>query len=447
MRPHDLVVPPLPIKEGDQTYIGSFNADTQKEPERQDNLTELTVSKCEALEVFSGAKGMEKDFYGHLEDAALWLASMLPVFLTASILSAWCLTESTCLSHDDLKELKTEFAISLYQHLARAENGSSLVLSSFPGAAAVGSPRKHFCGAARCPGIQHSRCVCHKPPVSEFQLSPRFAARAARWANGSLQQANFSDPGAAAARVRHWMSSSTGDGNVPSMSLDTAPSPLNQVLVVSTMYFKSTWQKKFSFMDTQILPFTTAEGSTLGVPTMHHTAEVNYGQFQTASLEALSVLELPYVGEEISMFVLLPGHKSTSLSRLESQLSAKAVALWASSLKRMKMDVFLPRFSIQSNFDLKIAFSALGITDIFDPIKADFRGISEQGSLYVSEAIHKAKIEVAEDGTKASGATAMVLLKRSRTPVFKADRPFTFFLRQANTGSVLFIGRVTNPSQ
>ncbi|NWI16968.1 SERP3 protein, partial [Crypturellus soui] len=386
------------------------------------------------------------------------LASMLPLFFAASILSACCLTGSTCLSHDDLRELKTEFAIRLYQHVARAENRSSLVLS--PSSVAVslellqsGAQGNTFVelrdalgysvhgkalfkrnvfgptgSSSRGPAVQQA---CSLFVQAGVELSPRFAAR---WARGSLQQANFSDPGAAAARIQQWISTNTGDGNVPSMTLETAASPLHQVAVVSTTYFKSTWQKKFSFMDTQILPFTTAEGSTLKVPTMHHTAEVNYGRFQTASLEALSVLELPYVGDEISMFVLLPGHRGTALSRLESQLSAKAVTLWASSLKRTRMDVFLPRFSIQSNFDLKTAFSALGITDIFDPINADFRGISEQGSLYVSEALHKAKIEVAEDGTKASGATAMVLLKRSRTPVFRADRPFTFLLRQADTG-------------
>ncbi|XP_025909110.1 serpin E3 [Nothoprocta perdicaria] len=396
---------------------------------------------------------------------------MLPLLFTASILSACCLTESSCLSHDDLRELKTQFAISLYQHVARAENRSSLVLSPASVAASLellqlgaqgntfaelrdalgysihdGSTQDLVSAGPSGGGGGKARPACALFVGAAVELSPLFAARAARWARGSLQQADFSDAGAAAARVRQWIRANTGDGNVPSMSLETAASPLNQIAVVSTMYFKSTWQKKFSFMDTQMLPFTTAEGSTLKVPTMHHTAEVNYGQFQTASLEALSVLELPYVGEEISLLVLLPSHGGTSLARLESHLSASALALWAGSLKRMRMDVFLPRFSIQSNFDLKMAFSALGITDIFDPIKADFRGISEQGSLYVSEAVHKAKIEVAEDGTKASGATAVVLLKRSRTPVFKADRPFTFVLRQANTGSVLFIGRVTNPS-
>ncbi|NWW52528.1 SERP3 protein, partial [Pedionomus torquatus] len=388
------------------------------------------------------------------------LAFMLPIFFSAYILSACCLMKGNSISYDELKELKTEFAISLYRHVSQAENRTNLVIS--PASVAVslellqfGAQGNTFTELQDALGYNvHGNNFLHtvyegatdssqgtvvQLACSFFvdagvQLSPHFAARAGRWANSSLQQTNFTDPNRTSAQIEEWITSNLGGGDVDGMLLESAGSPLSQVTLVSTMYFKSMWQKKFSFMDTQMLPFTTAEGSTLKVPTMHHTAEVNYGQFRTAALETFNVVELPYLGEKLSMFLVLPTHRRTSLSQIESHLSAKTVNLWAISLKRMKMDIFLPRFSIQSLFDLKTVFSALGIRDAFDPITANFKGISEQGSLYLSEAIHKAEIEVMEDGTKASGATAMVLLKRSRTPIFKADRPFTFFLRQANTG-------------
>ncbi|XP_009992050.1 PREDICTED: serpin E3 [Chaetura pelagica] len=379
------------------------------------------------------------------------------------------------MSYDELKELKTHFAINLYRHVSEAENRTNLVLS--PASVAVsleilqfGAQGNTFTELQDALGYNvHDQSVqdflqaayegetdssqgtvvqltCSLFVDASVELSPSFTARAARWANSSLQQTNFTDPNRTAAQIQGWITGQLGDGDVHDMPLESAVSPLSQVALVSTMYFKSMWQKKLSFMDTQMLPFTTAEGSTLKVPTMHHTAEVNYGQFQTAALEAFTVVELPYLEEKLSMFLVLPSHRRTPLSQIELHLSAKTITLWANSLKRIKMDIFLPRFSIQSLFDLKTVFSALGIRDAFDPITANFKGISEQGSLYISEAIHRAEIEVTEDGTKASGATAMVLLKRSRTPTFKADRPFTFFLRQANTGSVLFIGRVTDPS-
>ncbi|KAM6385654.1 serpin E3 [Alca torda] len=401
---------------------------------------------------------------------------MLPIFFSTLILSACCcLTKGNCISYDELKELKTEFAVSLYRHVSEAENRTNLVISPASVAASLellqfGAQGNTFTELQNALGYNihdqsvqdflHAvyegatessqgtvvRLACSFFVDAGVQLSPLFAARAAHWANSSLQQTNFTDPNRTVAQIQEWIAGNLGGGDVRGIPLESAGSALSQVALVSIMYFKSTWQKKFSFMDTQMLPFTTAEGSTLKVPTMHHTADVNYGQFQTAALEAFNVVELPYLGEKLSMFLVLPSHKRTSLSQIESHLSAKTINLWANSLKRTKLDIFLPRFSIQSLFDLKTVFSALGIRDAFDPITANFKGISEQDSLYLSEAIHRAEIEVTEDGTKASGTTAMVLLKRSRTPIFKADRPFTFFLRQANTGSVLFIGRVTNPS-
>ncbi|NXI51461.1 SERP3 protein, partial [Chloroceryle aenea] len=403
------------------------------------------------------------------------LVFMLPILFSVVILSACCLTKGNSVSYDELKELRTQFAINLYRHVSEAENRTNLVVS--PASVAVslellqfGAQGKTFTELQDALGYNiHGNVLLIKKyflfyalatdsgrgtvvqmECSFFvdpgvQLSPVFAARAARWANASLQQTNFTDPNGTTAQVQGWITRDLGDGDVHAVPLESTGSPLSQVTLVSTMYFKSMWQKKFSFMDTQMLPFTTAEGSTLKVPTMHHTAEVNYGQFQTSALEGFSVVELPYLGERLSMFLVLPSHKQVSLSQIESHLSAKTITLWANSLKRTKMDIFLPRFSIQSFFDLKTVFAALGIRDAFDPITANFKGISEQDSLYISEAIHKAEIEITEDGTEASGATAMVLLKRSRAPVFKADRPFTFLLRHANTGSVLFLGRVTNP--
>ncbi|NWI97790.1 SERP3 protein, partial [Pitta sordida] len=402
------------------------------------------------------------------------LTFMLPIFFSAFILCACCSAKGNCISYDELKELKTEFAINLYRRISEAENRTNLVVS--PASVAVSLELLQF-GAQGNTFTELQDALgynVHDQRLQDFlrtvyegvtdssqgtvvqlgcsffvdagvQLSPHFAAHAAHWANSSLQQTNFTDSNRTVAQVQEWITGNLADGDVRGVLLQSARSSLSQIALVSTMYFRSMWQKKFSLMDTQMLPFTTSDGSTLEVPTMHHTAEVNYGQFQTAALEAFSVVELPYLGEKLSMFLVLPSHKRTALSHIESHLSAKTITLWANSLKRIKMDIFLPRFSIQSIFDLKTVFSALGIRDAFDPITANFKGISDQDSLYISEAIHKAEIEITEDGTKASGATAMVLLKRSRTPIFKADRPFTFFLRQANTGSLLFVGRVTNP--
>ncbi|XP_048786305.1 serpin E3 isoform X1 [Lagopus muta] len=401
---------------------------------------------------------------------------MLPIVFFAFILT-WCLNKGNCVSYDELKDMKIEFAINLYRRASEADNRTNLVIS--PASVAIslellqfGAQGNTFMELQNALGYNvHDQSVqdmllkvyegaadsgqgavvqlaCSLFTHTGVQLSPHFAAHVTHWANSSLQQADFTNPNQTAAQIQGWIIGNIADKDVHSVPSEEAVSPLSRVAVVGTMHFKSTWLKKFSFMDTQILPFTTAESSTLKVPTMHHTAEVNYGQFQTTTQDAFSVVELPYLGEKLSMFIVLPSHKRTPLSQIETHLSAKTIALWSSSLKRTKMDIFLPRFSIQSLFDLKTVFSALGIRDAFDPTTANFKGISEQAGLHISEAIHHAKIEVTEDGTKASGATAMLLLKRSRTPIFKADRPFTFFLRQANTGMyTCFLIQQQNRSQ
>ncbi|KFP42243.1 Serpin E3, partial [Chlamydotis macqueenii] len=234
------------------------------------------------------------------------LAFMLPFFFSAFILSACCLTKGNCISYDELKELTTEFAVNLYRHVSGAENRTNLVVS--PASVAVSLELLQF-GAQGNTLMELQDALgysIHDQSVQDFlqavyegatdssqgtvvqlacsffmnagvQLTPRFVARTARWANSSLQQTNFTDPNRTAAQIHEWIASNLGDVDVRGMPLESAGSPLSQVALVSTMYFKSMWQKKFSFIDTQMLPFTTAEGSTVKVPIMHHTAEVNYG--------------------------------------------------------------------------------------------------------------------------------------------------------------------------
>ncbi|KAK5613242.1 putative serpin E3, partial [Crenichthys baileyi] len=220
-----------------------------------------------------------------------------------------------------------------------------------------------------------------------------------------------------------------------------------QVALVNTVAFRGVWQKQFVFSNTQNLPFILSDGSTIKVPMMYQAAEVSFGQFRTASDQRYTVLELPYLGRSLSLQIVLPSDRKSPLSSLESLLTARQLASWDSGLRRTKMDIFLPRFRIQNKFSLRSTLPDLGISDAFNPTAADFTGISVEEGLYVSDAFHEVRIEVTEDGTKADAATAMVLLKRSRAPVFKADRPFLFLLRQVNTGSIFFMGRIMNPAE
>nr|XP_030738245.1 LOW QUALITY PROTEIN: serpin E3 [Globicephala melas] len=378
---------------------------------------------------------------------------------------------------EDLMLLRTELALRLYRIVATDGNRTNLVLS--PAGAFIPLELLQFGaqGNTRRQLVQALGYTVHDPRVREWlravyaalpsagpgakleltctlyvhtgmPLAPCFVEQVSRWANSSLEAANLREPNGTTILANGWAPRQTTGKGKPSErpggstweqgggGVESA-----QLVLVSTVSFQSAWRHRFSFSGTQLLPFTCAQDVVLQVPMMYQMAEVNYGQFQDPAGHQVGVLELPYLGNVASLLLLLPRDRDTPLSHIEPHLTASILHIWTSSLKRARMDVLLPRFRIQNHFNLKNILYSWGVTDLFDPLKANLKGISGQDGVYVSEAIHKAKIEVSEEGTKASAATALLLLKRSRIPIFKADRPFIFFLREPNTGITVFFDR------
>ncbi|XP_038133686.1 probable serpin E3 isoform X1 [Cyprinodon tularosa] len=402
----------------------------------------------------------------------------------------WLPERSHCTSsfQDSMRELHNRFAVSLYQSLTETENSSNLIVSPASVALSLallqlgarGNTRAQLEGtlgynvndaqvrdfllltqgdmsnSSQGAGLQ---LTCTLIIQSEVQLQAEFTQNAAALVNASVVRANFSQANpnrihSETSGRNHdewWPLNSGSSSGELSGSGEPQPEALwwgqrPQVALINTVAFRGIWQKQFIFGNTQTLPFILSDGSTIKVPMMHQTAEVSFGQFRTASDQRYTVLELPYSDRSLSLQVVLPSERKSPLSLLESLLTARQLASWDSGLRRTKMDIFLPRFRMQKKFSLRSVLPALGISDAFNPTLADLTGISAEEGLYVSDAFHEVRIEVTEEGTKASAATAMVLLKRSRAPVFKADRPFLFLIRQVNTGSILFMGRIMNPA-
>ncbi|XP_077584515.1 putative serpin E3 isoform X2 [Stigmatopora nigra] len=282
---------------------------------------------------------------------------------------------------------------------------------------------------------------------SGIKLASGFAQNLQAWADVSLmranqQQTNNTHKGSSSGEL-----SGSGEAQQAEASASLAWwSPGQQMALLSTVAFRGVWQKQFHAVNTHYLQFLLLDGSTVKVPMMHQATEARFGQFQMPSSQRYSVLDLPYSGQSLVLQVVLPWDRKTPLSSLEAQLSYRHVASWETALRRTKMDVFLPRFKVHNRLNLRSTLGAMGIGDAFNPMEADFSGMSAEESLYVSEAFHDVTIEVTEEGTKAAAATAMLLLKRSRSPVFKADRPFLFLVKHVKTGSILFMGRVMNPA-
>uniref|UniRef100_A0A672TS23 Serpin domain-containing protein n=1 Tax=Strigops habroptila TaxID=2489341 RepID=A0A672TS23_STRHB len=163
--------------------------------------------------------------------------------------------------------------------------------------------------------------------------------------------------------------------------------------------------------------------------------------------EKIKILELPYASGELSMLVLLPDDVS-GLEQLEKKINFEKLTEWTSPsvMEKKKVKVYLPRMKIEEKYNLTGVLKALGMTDLFSP-SADLSGISSAKNLKISEAIHKAFMEVNEDGTEMAGSAGVIGVVKyfPESEEFRADHPFLFFIKHNPTNSILFFGRYCSP--
>jgi serpin B len=220
--------------------------------------------------------------------------------------------------------------------------------------------------------------------------------------------------------------------------------PETLLVLTNAIYFKGTWVTRFAKANTASLPFTLLGDQEIHVPLMHETALFGYAEDSD-----LQALELSYQGKKISMVVLLPKEKS-GLSALEDKLSASWLDQRLGSMAEEKVSVYLPKFTTTLSFMLGETLKSMGMPLAFSG-HADFSGMSAKPDLKISEVIHKAFVDVNEEGTEAAAATAvgmrrMVIARPAKPiPEFRADHPFLFLIRDKTTGAILFLGRVMDP--
>jgi serpin B len=217
------------------------------------------------------------------------------------------------------------------------------------------------------------------------------------------------------------------------------------LVLTNAVYFKAAWQSPFRESATvKDDKFTTTDGRIVPVPMMkqsHLLAYFDGGTFQ--------MLDLPYARDEMSMCVLLP-KKADGLAELEQSLTEARLSTWIGKLTQRQVDVELPRFKLTEGFNLRDVLVSMGMPLAFDIHKADFSGLTGKRNHAISEVVHKAFVDVNEQGTEAAAATAVVMQRAMamlpKNPVkFRADHPFLFLIREPRTGTILFLGRLEEP--
>lgn len=260
---------------------------------------------------------------------------------------------------------------------------------------------------------------------------------------GRLSPVPFAkDPQAAVGTINAWVSERT-EGLIPAL-LDSV-SPDTRLVLTNAVYFKGVWEEPFLPDATIDLPFRCEGGKEVEARMMQRSGEYRY-----AALDGLQLIELPYSGGEVSMLVLLPSAKD-GLPALERRLTPEALAGWSAAARTMRVVVLLPRFKLEEQVRTVEPLKDLGLRAAFTA-GADFSAMSDGDRLFISDVVHKAFVEVGEEGTEAAAATAVVESlgcdmseeQRERPPVFEADHPFLFLIRDGK-GEVLFVGRLARP--
>jgi len=217
-------------------------------------------------------------------------------------------------------------------------------------------------------------------------------------------------------------------------------SELTRLVLTNAIYFKGKWKEPFEPEKTKERDFILSDGSRIKHPFM--STNKTFGYFKADNFTAL---EMDYTGEELSMLVILP-KEGKPLNEFEKTFTIENYNEVVKAIEPQKTLVFIPRFTVESGFSMKKVLGEMGLTIPFSD-EADFSGISGKKDLKISNAYHKAFIEVSEEGTTAAAATAVVVAMKSMPSfnVFDANRPFIFILRHKPTNTILFIGRLAKP--
>jgi len=388
----------------------------------------------------------------------------------------FCGLPASAASVDELSKANNAFAVDLYKQIGDANNGKNLFFSPISISTAFGMVSLGTRGTTR----EQTKAVLHLDKISSdetvkeafkqlltafkdqannytlhmvnrlfgsaaFEFHDQFIQETQIYFEASLERLDFVGKAEESRRhINEWVEEQTNQkirDLLPGGTIDAQ----TILVIVNAIYFKALWVFPFGNKLTELGPFRLSKAQMEDVEMMHLNDE-EYLNYHNSSELKCEVLELPYQGNKASMFVFLP-YDVDGLPNLEKQLTGVKLTDTLSKVQRQNMVVQLPKFSIDQDIALKKFLHMMGMVDLFGD-SADLSGIGS-GRLAVTDAIHKAFVNVSESGTEAAAATGIIIgLTSAYNPSptnFIVDRPFLFLIYEKNTQSVLFMGRLVKP--
>jgi serine protease inhibitor len=248
-------------------------------------------------------------------------------------------------------------------------------------------------------------------------------------------------PESAGTTIDRWVADQT-DGEIRELFPPGAIDSSTRLVLANAIVFKGSWDHPFDRRQTEIGRFHVAGGADVSTPLMHASLPIAMGPMPGGTLGVL-----PFRGKDLALLVFLPNDPD-GLPQLEAQLTGDAIAYAVATAPTSEEpnDVTLPKFALAQNQTLSSTLASLGITAAFDPVLADFSGIDGDRDLVLQSVVHDARITVDEAGAVALGATGVTVVIKSLPPSLAVDHSFAFAIYDQVTRSILFLGRVLDPT-
>ncbi len=281
-----------------------------------------------------------------------------------------------------------------------------------------------------------------------YPFLPAYIETAQQYYAAEVRNMDFiSAPEESRQTINGWVEDQTED-RIKDLIPAGAITPLTRLVITNAIYFKGTWVLQFDENKTQKATFRMEGDESVMVDMMQRTDDEAF--YSYAETEDLQVLRMPYEhesGKALSMLVLLP--EDNDITTAESVLGTEELADAISSMEKKRVEVFFPKFTLETTYFLPETLGAMGMPTAFSS-DADFSGMDGTRNLFITDVIHKAFVDVNEEGTEAAAATGVIMGRgvsvEKPVPVFRADHPFIFLITDDETGNLLFMGRMSDPT-